>query len=105
MGPGELEIIAPMIFGIIMTITIGGVILLKPLANKLGGLLEAMAKDKQQPQLGPELDQMRSLLDTIDGRLSLMEERQDFTEALLSDPDRHRRRLGTPEGGGPEDST
>ena len=71
MGPGEIEIIAPMIFGIIMTLTIGGVILLKPLANKLGGLLE---------------------------------ERQDFTEALLSDPDRHRRRLGAPEGGEPEDT-
>lgn len=105
MGVGELEIIAPMIFATILTITIAGTILLKPLANKLGFLLETMAKEKKEPQLGSELDQMRNLLETIDGRLSLLEERQDFTDALLSDPDRHRRRLGTPDGGPPKETT
>ena len=35
MGPGQLEILAPMVFAVILTLTIGGVILLKPIANKL----------------------------------------------------------------------
>jgi hypothetical protein len=31
MGPAELELIAPMIFAVILTLTVGGVILLKPI--------------------------------------------------------------------------
>ncbi|HEY0037879.1 MAG TPA: hypothetical protein VGB66_14380, partial [Longimicrobium sp.] len=36
------------------------------------------------PQPQPDLSQIRDLLTGIDNRLSLMEERQDFAEALLS---------------------
>ncbi|MGW8268628.1 MAG: hypothetical protein ACWGSQ_19845 [Longimicrobiales bacterium] len=99
MGTGQLEILAPMVFAIILTLTIGGVILLKPIANKLGILLEAMAKEKQEPRLTEELGHIRELLETITGRLALLEERQDFTDALLNDPDRQRMRLkGKTEG-------
>ena len=98
----ELEILAPMIFAIILTLTIGGVILLKPIANKLGALLEAMAKEKQEPRLTEELGHIRELLETITGRLALLEERQDFTDALLNDPDRQRMRLKGRTEGSPE---
>jgi len=93
MGPAAIEMIAPMIFAIILTLTIGGVILLKPISNKLGTLLEAMAKDRSEPQLTSELNHIRDLLETTNARLALLEERQEFTEALLSDPDRRRTRL------------
>lgn len=102
MGVGELEIIAPLILGVLLIITVGGVILLKPISNKLGHLLEAMAKERQEPRTGEELGHIRELLETMNGRLSLMEERQDFTEALLSDPERQRLRL---EASKPEDSS
>jgi len=97
MGPAELELIAPMIFAIILTLTIGGVILLKPIANKLGHLLEAMAKERSEPQLGGEVGHLRDLLETTNARLSLLEERQEFTEALLNDPERRRARLPNPD--------
>lgn len=93
MGPAELELLAPMVFAIILTLTIGGVVLLKPIANKLGNLLEAMARDRNDPQLENELRHVRDLLETTNARLALLEERQEFTEALLSDPDRRRARL------------
>ena len=94
MGAGELEIIAPLIIAVILTLTVGGVILLKPITNKLGSLLEAMAKEKSQsPQITPELERMHDILETISGRLALLEERQDFTDALLADPERRRARL------------
>lgn len=102
MGPGQLEILAPMVFAVILTLTIGGVILLKPIANKLGNLLEAMAKEKQEPRLTEELGHIRELLETMSGRLSLMEERQDFTDALLNDPERRKLRLKGTTGGEPE---
>jgi hypothetical protein len=93
MDPSQLEIIGPMIFAIILTITIGGVILLKPIANRLGHLLEAMAKEKSEPQLSDEIHHLRDLLETTNARLSLLEERQEFSEALLANPDRSRARL------------
>jgi len=101
MDPGQLEIIAPMVFAVILTLVIGGVILLKPIANKLGLLLEAMAKEKTEPQLSAELGHLRDLLETTNARLALLEERQEFAEALLSDPDRRRHRLGSTSSSGP----
>jgi len=97
MGTADLEILAPLIFAIILTLTVGGVILLKPIANKLGHLLEAMAKEKAEPKLGGDIDHIRDLLETMNARLALMEERQDFTDALLADPERQRLKPG---GGG-----
>jgi hypothetical protein len=93
----DMEIIAPMLFAIILTLTIGGVILLKPIANKIGHLLEAMAKERSQPQLGEEIRHIRDLLETTNARLALLEDRQDFTEALLQDPEKRRARLPKPE--------
>jgi hypothetical protein len=101
MGPAQLELIAPMVFAIILTLTVGGVILLKPIANKLGHLLEAMAKERNEPQLGNEIAHIRDLLETTNARLALLEERQEFTEALLSNPERKERRLS---GGAPTQS-
>jgi hypothetical protein len=100
MDPFVVEQIAPMIMGIVFTVTVGGVILLKPIANKLGHLLEAMAKERSEPRAVEELRHIRELLETMNGRLSLLEERQDFTDALLHDPDRRSRKLkgGSGEG-------
>ena len=75
--------IAPMIVGVVFFLTVGGVILLKPIANRLGFLLEAMAKEKESA-LGGEVGHMRDLMETMNARLQLLEERQDFTERLLS---------------------
>ena len=102
MGIGQLEILAPMVFAVILTLTVGGVILLKPIANKLGVLLEAMAKERQEPRLTEDLSHIRDSLETMNGRLALLEERQDFTDALLNDPDRQRMRLKGKAEGSPE---
>ena len=94
MGTGQLEILAPMLVLIVLTLTIGTVTLLKPLSKRLGDLLEAMAQERKKPQLDNELEHVRELLDTMSGRLSLLEERQDFTDALMNDPQRIRLRSG-----------
>jgi len=104
MIPLDLRMIALMVVPILFILTIGGVILLKPIANKLGLLLEAMARERNQPGAAAELERIRDLLETLNGRLSLLEERQDFTDALLADPERRKLRLKGPrssgEGGG-----
>jgi hypothetical protein len=99
MDPAQLEFVAPMVIAVILTLTIGGVILLRPIASKLGHLLEAMAKERSEPQVGHELGHIRDLLETTNARLTLLEERQDFTDALLNDPERRNLRLrGNSEG-------
>ena len=78
-----LEFIAPMVVAIVLIVTTGGVILLRPLARRLGELLHAMTQEKLSPTHVKELGQMRELFSTMESRLSLLEERQTFTESLL----------------------
>ena len=80
----EWDMIAPMAVAVVSVLTIGGVLVLRPIARQVGGLLEAMAKEKAGPNVKMELTQIRELLDTTNGRLGLLEERQDFTDQLLS---------------------
>lgn len=75
--------IAPMIVAVVLILTIGGVALLRPIAKRVGDLLELMAREKQQG-LENDVHQIRDLLETMNARLQLMEERQDFTERLLA---------------------
>jgi len=77
--------IAPMIVGVVLILTVGGVMVLRPIAKKLGGLLELYARDKQSG-VEAEVHQIRDVVETMNARLQLMEERQDFTERLLAAP-------------------
>ena len=78
----EWEFIAPMIMGVVFMVTVGGVLVLRPLSKRFAELLESYAQDRQRG-VGSDIHQIRELMETMDGRLRLMEERQDFTEKLL----------------------
>jgi hypothetical protein len=81
MNPND---IAPMVMGVTLFLVTGGVILLRPLSRRLGELLEVMIRERAAPPPAPELTQIRDLLLNVESRLSLLEERQSFAEALLS---------------------
>ena len=83
----DWELIASMITIVVLTLTVGGVVLLRPIAKRLGDLVELMLRDKQQG-IESEVGRMTDLLETINARMVLMEERQDFTERLLASPER-----------------
>jgi hypothetical protein len=80
----DWEIVAPLIFSIILTLTIGGVILLKPLTSRLVELIEVMTREKGEGRLGRDVEHVRDLVETMNSRLALLEERQDFTDKLLT---------------------
>lgn len=86
------EVFFVMLVPITAIITTGTVMLLRPITQQVGGLLEAMTQERRlraaPPPAAPDMTQVRDLLTAIDGRLSLMEERQDFAEALLSGGER-----------------
>lgn len=79
----EWEFIAPMIVSVVLILTIGGVALLRPVAKRLGALLDVMVMEKTRVS---QADNGRLLetIETLNDRLSLVEERQDFTERLIS---------------------
>lgn len=81
----EWEVIGPMVAFIVLVLTIGGVVLLRPLASRLGHLLEAMAKEREgdNPRLVNEIRRMHDELERMRGRLELLEERQDFADQIL----------------------
>ena len=100
MDPLALEVIAPMVVGTIFILTVGGVVLLKPLSKNLAQLLEAMARERQAPPgLDAEVRRLRESLDQVSERLHLLEERQDFTERLL-ERRQDDERIGPGAGGG-----
>ncbi len=79
----DWEIIAPMIMLIALFITVGGVLVLRPIAKRVGDLLEVYAHNRQEGLHG-DVHQVRDLLETMNARMELLEDRQDFTERLLT---------------------
>ena len=79
----DWDVIAPMIVSIVLILTVGGVVLLRPIAKRLGALLDVMVLEKSRTT---SVDNRRlgETMDTINERLSLIEERQDFTERLIA---------------------
>lgn len=71
---------------IFLFLCVAAVMILRPISSKLGGLLEAMARERQQqPAADPgDIARMRVLLEQVAKRVELMEERLDFTERLIS---------------------
>jgi hypothetical protein len=74
-----------MVVGVVFFLTVGGVLVLRPIAKKTGDLMEALARDKQAG-LQNDVGQLRDILETMNARLTLMEERLDFTERLIAGP-------------------
>ena len=83
MNSGDIVALAVMVTGIV---TIGGVSILRPISQRLGTLLEVMTQQKLRAANSDPHDtaRIRELLTSIDSRLTLLEERQDFAEALIS---------------------
>ena len=79
------EAIAPMVVAIVMFLTIGGVLVLRPIAKHLGAYLEALTRQQLEGDRQAEMHQLRDILETIDQRLHLLEERQDFNDRLLQE--------------------
>jgi hypothetical protein len=74
-----------MIVAVVLILTVGGVIILRPISKRVSELLELYARDKDRTEVH-ELRRMRELLESMDARMRLVEERQDFTDKLLERP-------------------
>ena len=86
------EMVAPMIIAVTFIVTVGGVAILRPITKRLADILELYTRDRQTG-VQADVHQMRDLLETLNARMQLLEERQDFTERLLSEGERGKRAL------------
>lgn len=79
----DWDVIAPMIVLVTLILVTGGVIVLRPLTKRLADLVAVM---NRRPALETEreMSQLREMMAGMESRLALMEERQGFTESLLT---------------------
>lgn len=97
--------LAPMIVLVVATLTVGGVLLLRPISKRIAELLEVYARDKDTGQQS-EIRRLREVVETLDARMRLLEERQDFTDKLLEGPSSTRDPARLPrQAEGPDAST
>lgn len=78
------EAIAPMVVMVTLIVTTGGVLVLRPLSKQLAAYLQMLTRRSQSPALAQELARTRELVNTLESRLALLEERQSFAESLLA---------------------
>ncbi len=78
----DWEALVALVVPSLFIVTAGGVIVLRPIASRLAILLEAMAREKSG-SMSEETRRLRETVETMNDRLSLLEERQDFTERLI----------------------
>jgi hypothetical protein len=77
-----------------MFMCIAAVLILRPMTKKLGGLLEAMTRDRAQSRTDDSSTaRIVALLEHMNRRLDTIEERVDFTERLVSERRPDGRRL------------
>ena len=90
--PVDMELLVILAFcfltTLVLALTIGGVILFRPFTRNLGHYLEAKAEERRAlgGRAPEEWDQLFTALDGALDRLQALEDRQDFTEQLLSKP-------------------
>ena len=79
----DLEMIAPMVVMLTGIVVTGGVLVLRPISKRLADLLAAMAQAKAG---GSDLEaaRLREVVASLESRLALLEERQNFSESLLA---------------------
>lgn len=69
---------------ITMFLTIGGVLVLRPLTKRLGLLMEASAKSRGTNADGQlQIEHLRLMIDTQNLKLEQLEQKLSFTESVL----------------------
>lgn len=85
------EDIAVMISSLVFTALVGSFVLLFPIARRLGRVLEEWILIRRQEargegelaEIGREIREVRQIVESVESRLDLLGERQDFLESLI----------------------
>jgi hypothetical protein len=95
----DFEALAALVVPTVFILTVGAVVILRPIAKRLTDLIELYSRDRQAG-IQSDVQQIRDLLETMNARLQLIEERQDFTERLLASGDKAKEKRAELPGSG-----
>ena len=85
------DAIAPLVALMTICFSVAGVLVLRPISKRIGDLLGAMAQERKGGRTSEvEVAQLRATLESVNASMSLLEDRLDFTERLLSSGKRER---------------
>lgn len=82
----EGEIVAAVV-GAVFFLTMGGVVLLRPISARLSQLLEVLIEERRGERKAISDTETRRFMESLDDRLAALEQRVNFTEELLSSQD------------------
>ena len=69
--------------------SVAGVLVLRPMSKRVGELLAAMAQERKGGRTSDlDVAQLRATLESVNARMTLLEDRLDFAERLLSSGER-----------------
>ena len=79
-----------MVVAVFLIVTVGAVALLRPITRRLGTYLEVLAEERrralsQTPMEKADAARLTNAIDSLESRLALLEEHQDFTNRLLAE--------------------
>lgn len=75
--------LAGMILSLLLTIIVGGFILLFPLSRRLAALLEQRVRERSQGSAAERLEPLREALHALQAEVERLAERQEFMERVL----------------------
>ncbi len=79
-----MEDILALMIPIVFILAMASVLILRPITKRLGAALHQMQQDRHGARLDQgQLDQIRALVESVQERVELVEQRQSFFESLL----------------------
>ncbi len=86
MGPWDPAVIGPIagaVMVVAISLSVGSVLIFRPLTQRLGELLDQMRSErKHRPSLA-ESERLRELMERLLDRIETLEARQDFAERVI----------------------
>ena len=80
----DWEVIAPMIFGLTIVLSTAAVLIIRPLTKRLGELIENTSRNRQAPLSSEDVSKLTDAVGRLTDRIESLEERQDFSESMLT---------------------
>jgi len=79
----DWDVVAPMIIVVTITLSIAGVLILRPLAKRLGDLIEITGHRQPRGERSEDLTRLTEVIGHLADRMENLEQRQDFADRIL----------------------
>ncbi len=79
-----MEEIIALLIPIVFILAAASVLILRPITKRLGEALQQIQQDRHEARLDQgQLEQVRAVVESVQDRLELVEQRQSFFESLI----------------------